>query len=76
MASIKPSDVGRRKYPPDGYAEVEGGAVPCVCVDTCAPDCQGECGCAACERATLDYLHSGTATQDEIDEFQHRRSKR
>jgi len=63
---------GQRRYPPDGIVELEGGALPCRCRESCAQDCLGECGCEACKRAALDYFHSGTASDDELAEFKRR----
>lgn len=36
----------------------------------------GECGCEACRRARLDYLHGGTASPDEREEFARRDRRR
>lgn len=67
-----PTAEGIRRYPPDGVAQVEGGALACVCEKSCAKDCMGECGCEACEAVTLDYLHSGMASDEEIAEYRRR----
>lgn len=71
-AISEPTSEGLRRYPPDGMAEVEGGAIACACTEACAKECMGECGCQACRRVSLDYLHSGYATEVEIAEYARR----
>lgn len=55
---------GREQYPPDGIykgglQDPEGWEV-CTCIESCnegdAPDCHGECGCAACAQQWQDWL--------------------
>lgn len=63
---------GRRRYPPDGVVHCEAEDLYCVCLSDCKRDCMGECGCDACRQATLDYLHGGTSSPAEREEFQRR----
>lgn len=48
-----PTEEGKRRHPPAGhYFETDE---PCTCQPTCAPDCKGECGCAACWDMYQDF---------------------
>lgn len=59
----KPTPEGAARYPQhglieDGYYIADSGAhLPCTCSPDCADECEGECGCVACQRAVLDILH-------------------
>ena len=48
----KPTEEGKRRWDPDGYYE----GIPCICNESCKPDCKGECGCHACGQAYQDQL--------------------
>jgi hypothetical protein len=43
-----PTEIGKAKYPPDGYYRYDG-CFPCTCSEDCPLlGCKGECGCMAC----------------------------
>jgi hypothetical protein len=59
MDTRKPTGEGVRRWPPDGYLQLNLEAdvrqqVPCTCTDRCG-ECRGQCGCAACELGWLVY---------------------
>lgn len=52
----KPTEEGRKRYPPDGKLELVLGftttntLLPCQCTPECADPCDGrQCGCRACQ---------------------------
>jgi hypothetical protein len=55
----EPTKEGRRRWPPDGYLQLNGGApnkIACTCTAACRePDCRGACGCEACALGWLIY---------------------
>lgn len=58
-----PTDEGRRRWPmtggyhPDLSAEgtQSDRTLPCTCASSCPPRCAGECGCAACDFAFIEF---------------------
>lgn len=48
----QPTLEGLRRYCPTG--EFDGS--PCVCTSLCTQDCEGECGCLACQKAALELV--------------------
>jgi hypothetical protein len=55
MGDEKPTEEGKKRYPPDG---VYDGHDVCTCLPECPADCNGlkpsRCGCAACWAAYCD----------------------
>ena len=59
MHHTEPTDEGVRRWPPDGYLQLNGAIdvrlqVPCTCTE-CCDECHGDCGCEACELGWLVY---------------------
>lgn len=55
----QPTREGVRRWPPDGYLQLNGAVdvrrqVACTCSEHCG-ECHGDCGCAACELGWLVY---------------------
>lgn len=45
-----PTPTGMARYAPDGFYLDD----PCTCSGLCCDDCDGECGCAACDALARD----------------------
>ena len=55
----KPTDEGVRRWPPDGYLQLNCAIdvrrqVACTCTERC-DECHGDCGCEACQLGWLVY---------------------
>lgn len=61
--STKPTAEGVKRYPQHGFTEDgyyiadSGEHIPCTCAAACREECEGECGCEACQRCALDIQH-------------------
>lgn len=49
----KPTEEGRKRYPPDGKYD---GEFVCTCNVNCPDNCKGQCGCQACHVSYGDFL--------------------
>jgi hypothetical protein len=52
----KPTEEGRKRYPPDGMLELavmfSNARLPCQCTPECKNPCDGQkCGCRACQES-------------------------
>jgi len=59
VSHAKPTEEGVRRWPPDGYLQLNCAVdvrrqVACTCNGRCG-ECHGECGCDACELGWLVY---------------------
>jgi hypothetical protein len=69
MHLTRPTKEGVRRWPPDGYLQLNPKVdvrrqVACTCTERCG-ECRGDCGCEACELGWLVYQDDQALWNDE-----------